>query len=84
MKAEDNAPSPKSLRKRLGIVKPIIKAELKAFAPIVAKKTTSRIRPVIRDNTVVKLTEAIFFKCCLTKLFSYKLKCDQHKLTLLE
>ena len=67
IKAEDKAPSPKSLRNRLGIVKPMINAELKALAPIAAKNTTSRIKPVIRDKTVVILTEAIFFIYCFTK-----------------
>ena len=66
MNAEDNAPSPKSLLNRFGIVKPNTKAELQEFAPSTAKKTTSLNKPVTRDIIVIALTEATFLKSLLT------------------
>lgn len=66
MNAEDRAPSPKRRRNKLGIVNPTMNAELQALAPSAANIKTSRSNPVTRDNTVVKLTEATFFRSWLT------------------
>ena len=68
MKAEDQAPSLKSRRNKLGIVNPTINAELQALAPSAARIKTSRSNPVTRDNTVVRLTEATFLNSWLTEI----------------
>ena len=74
MNAEDNAPSPKSLLNRFGIVNPSTKAELQELTPSTAKKTTSLTKPVARDIIVVALTEATFFKSLLTFILYMNLK----------